>query len=101
MYIIIWEYHVKAEHGSEFEKVYASNGTWAELFINGKGYLGTELLQSDNSPDIYTTIDRWDFKESYERFLSQWQAEYIKMDEKCEWLTDHEKRIGGFRQILP
>lgn len=100
MYIIIWEYQVKPDKQSEFERTYASNGVWAELFKNAEGYLGTELIQSDKTPETYTTIDRWESKESYENFLLQWQAEYNKLDELCEGLTEHEKRIGDFRQIL-
>jgi heme-degrading monooxygenase HmoA len=58
MYIIIWEYQVKPDKQAEFEKIYAANGTWAELFKKGTGYLGTELIRSTELPEQYVTIDR-------------------------------------------
>jgi heme-degrading monooxygenase HmoA len=99
MHIIIWEYQVKLEKGSEFERVYSPNGAWARLFKNGSGFLGTELLQSDQKPDVYVTIDRWDSRESYETFLAQWKAEYNQLDEQCEGMTVYEKRINSFLQV--
>ena len=32
MFIVIWEYYVKAVYRTDFERVYALNGSWAELF---------------------------------------------------------------------
>jgi len=96
MYIIIWEYQVKPEKQAEFEKIYAANGAWAELFKKGTGYLGTELLRSTELPEQYVTIDRWASAEDYEAFLSQWNDEYKKLDLMCEGLTKHESCLGRF-----
>ena len=101
MYAVIWEYRVKEENRSEFEKAYSSNGAWAELFRKGPGYIGTELLRSERESEIYTTIDRWESKEAYERFLAEWQAEYKRLDERCEGLTEYENRLGGFTRVTP
>jgi heme-degrading monooxygenase HmoA len=101
MFIVIWEFRVRPEKVSEFESAYLPDGAWADLFKNDDGYLGTELLQSNMAPGLYMTIDRWDSKESYENFLVKWKAEYGRLDEQCEGLTESEKRIGGFRQVTP
>ncbi len=55
MYIIIWEYQVRPEKQTEFEKIYASYGAWAELFKKGNGCLGTELIHSTENPAQYLT----------------------------------------------
>lgn len=99
MYVIIWEYRVKEENRSEFEKAYGPNGAWAELFKNAEGYLGTELLQSANTPEIYSTIDKWDSKESYGNFLGRLKIEYEKLDEQCDVLTEQERHIGNFNEV--
>jgi heme-degrading monooxygenase HmoA len=70
MYVVLWEYQVKAEKQSEFETTYSANGAWVDLFKTGTGYLGTELLHNENEPLRYLTIDRWDSTESYEAFQS-------------------------------
>ena len=94
MHIIIWEYQVKPEQQAEFEKIYAANGAWVELFKKGAGYLSTELFQKTNLPLRFLTIDRWKSKDDYEAFLSQRQEEYKALDAQCEGLTESEIEIG-------
>lgn len=94
MFIVIWEYQVNAEHLAEFERIYASNGTWADLFKNGKGYLGTELLRDEQEPRRFLTIDRWVSAEEYHAFMAKWHSEYKVLDAKCEGLTEREALIG-------
>jgi len=39
VYVIIWEYQVRAECVAEFEEIYSPAGMWAKLFQKSKGYL--------------------------------------------------------------
>ena len=66
MFVIVWEYQVKAEHAAQFERVYAGNGSWAKLFQQSRGYLGTELLVDESQMHRYITIDRWTSAQDYE-----------------------------------
>jgi heme-degrading monooxygenase HmoA len=100
MYIIIWEYHVKAEKLTEFKGIYSPDGTWAKLFQKSTGYLGTELLRDEANPLCYLTIDRWESREEYEAFLSAWEQAYAEMDAKCEGLTERESLLGRFDFIM-
>ena len=99
MYVIIWEYQVKADRVVEFERIYASNGAWAELFRKEQGYLGTELLRDSTHPHRYLTIDRWTSSEDYESFRSQWKSEYATLDAQCEGLTIQETLLGMWESI--
>ena len=83
MYVIIWEYQVKADSVVEFERIYASNGVWAELFRKEDGYLGTELLRDSTHPRRYITIDRWTSSGDYESFRS------------VRWPDSSGKGVGG------
>lgn len=94
MYIIFWEYEVNKDRQSEFEKLYAANGKWVDLFKRAEGYLGTELLKDATNTQRYITIDRWISREAYEDFLTQWKEEYNMLDERCEGLTSRETLIG-------
>jgi len=100
MYVIIWEYRVRPEHIAEFEKIYGENGAWAELFLTGIGYLGTELLRDPGDLQHYLTIDRWASKNNYEGFLSDRKKEYEKLDAQCEGLTEQETLLGKWELIL-
>ena len=99
MYVIIWEYRIKSDKRDEFEKVNSPNGAWAKLFKKGSGYIDTELLRSEREPETYTTIDRWESKQTYERFLAERQAEYNRLDEQCEGLIEYENHLGSFTQV--
>ena len=94
MYVIIWEFQVKAEHSVEFEKIYGVTGAWAILFHKQQGYLGTELLRDSQGHERYLTIDRWESLGDYESFLSLWKKEYEALDVLCEGLTEDETMIG-------
>ena len=99
MLVIIWEYRVRNDHVSEFERIYSANGLWKELFQQAEGYLGTELLTDTNNPYRYITIDRWDSPQAYETFLSQWKAEYASLDTQCEGLTENEFLVGKWESL--
>lgn len=96
MVTILWEYQVKPDRTAEFEKIYASDGDWAELFKRGKGFIGTKLFHSLEHPQLYTTIDQWESMNDYKIFLSQWKEEYEALDQQCEGLTERESCLGTF-----
>ena len=99
MYVIIWQFQVKADSTTEFENFYRSTGDWVELFQKGKGYISTELLRDGTNPNTYMTIDRWDSAESYEAFLTQFKKEYETLDAQCEGLTKHETPRGKWESV--
>jgi heme-degrading monooxygenase HmoA len=101
MYVIIWEYQVKAERVTEFEGIYAAEGAWAQLFQRHLGYLGTELLRDSDQPRRYITIDRWVSAEAYNSFQLKWQEEYKELDARCENLTERELFLGTFSLAQP
>ena len=94
MYLIVWEYHVKVDCTGDFEKIYGENGDWVELFQKECGYAATELLQNEQDPQRYLTIDHWDSQEAYERFHIQRQDEYETLDARCQELTECEFLLG-------
>jgi heme-degrading monooxygenase HmoA len=99
MYTVLWKYQVKAEKQSEFEEIYSPNGAWVELFKKSAGYLGTELMHDEKQPRHYLTIDRWDSKESYKAFQSQWKEKYNALDTQCDGLTERESLLGEWSSI--
>lgn len=96
MYTIIWEYIVKTELRSEFQRFFSSDGLWTELFKKNAGYLGTELLHDKNNLQRYITIDRWASEDSYRSFHKSHRNEYQILDKECESLTEKESLIGNF-----
>jgi heme-degrading monooxygenase HmoA len=99
MYVIIWEYQVRAERLAEFEEIYSASGAWARLFQNSEGFLGTELLRDEAATHRYLTIDGWRASRDYEAFLQQWQTEYAALDRQCEGLTNQETLLGKWESI--
>jgi heme-degrading monooxygenase HmoA len=100
MYVIIWEYHIRANHIGEFEEIYSASGEWVGLLQKSKGYLGTELLSDERDRHRYITIDRWRSSRDYESFLAEWKNEYERLDALCEGLTERETLLGIWETIL-
>jgi heme-degrading monooxygenase HmoA len=99
MYMIIWEYQVKAEQRAAFEEMYAANGAWLELFRKEEGYLSTELLRDSDQPQRYITIDRWLSSGDYKSFRSKWKSEYARLDAQSEGLTAQETLLGKWESV--
>ena len=98
-YLIIWEFRPKAGMESKFEEAYGSHGAWAQLFRKGEGYCGTQLVRDANDPGRYLTLDFWISRESYEHFRDNNLAEYRKIDQLCEEITQAEVEIGRFERL--
>lgn len=94
MYVIIWEYRVRAAHVAEFVEIYSATGVWARLFQKSQGYLGTELLADGEHPHRYLTIDRWSSSQEFEAFLAKYKKEYADLDAQCGGLTEQETLLG-------
>ena len=101
MFIILWEYVVAEGREVEFEKIYGSNGDWAQLFKLGRGYLGTDLLRDLDHPRRYITIDRWDSSEDFDSFQENYDTEYESLDARCNSLTEYEARLGAGYLVFP
>ena len=99
MYVIVWEFSVKATFEEEFEKTYGPDGEWAEFFKRGNGYIKTELLRDLKNYHHYFTMDYWISHLAYETFRNEWKSEYEHLDRRCESLTDHEEEAGSFQLL--
>jgi heme-degrading monooxygenase HmoA len=96
MFVIVWQYQVRAGFEPEFERVYCSDGDWAQLFQNAPGFLYTELLRDLNVPGKYMTVDHWTTPEAFAQFKLQYHEQYETMDQRCGALTTEESFIGEF-----
>jgi len=96
---VLWEFHVLPGCEAEFESIYGSEGGWAELFRNDPAYHGTTLLRDLQLSGRYITSDRWENIDMYQSFKQKFAADYRRLDEQCERLTDSEKMIGVFNAL--
>ena len=92
----IWEFRVKPGREPEFERVYRSEGEWAQLFRRGEGFIRTELFTDIEIEGRYITIDHWTSEELYDSFRRQNEDDYAALDLRCEALTQSEKHLGSF-----
>jgi heme-degrading monooxygenase HmoA len=96
MYIVVWRYRVDPAQEAKFVKAYGPKGDWAKFFSASADYVGTELLADDERPGEYLTIDRWASEEAYSAFLGDHEADYDRLDRRCEALTLSESRVGAY-----
>ena len=96
MHAIIWEYAVKPERRGEFERAYAADGPWVELFSQSPGFIRTMLLTAPRGR--YVTIDFWTDADSFDAFMRDFAAEYNAMDAAFAGMTLEETKIGRFKR---
>lgn len=92
----VWEFVAPPDQTLEFERCYAPDGPWAELFRRAPGYRGTSLLRDAEQPRRYITIDRWETAAAQQAMRERFAREYEVLDLACEQLTESERRIGVF-----
>ncbi len=92
----VWEFSVKASRQAEFESLYGPDGSWARLFRQAQGYLGTELWHDRADSLRYFTIDRWASMDAWTEFRTRFAADYERLDRECEGLTAREAALGEF-----
>jgi heme-degrading monooxygenase HmoA len=98
-YLIIWEFQVRAGMEKGFERVYGSDGDWAQLFSPDESYFGTHLVRSRNGERTYVTLDFWRSQQDYDRFRKRHFVKYTALDQQCEDLTESEREIGEFVRV--
>ncbi|HTV57744.1 MAG TPA: hypothetical protein VMJ93_02640 [Verrucomicrobiae bacterium] len=94
--LFIWEFVARRGKTAEFERWYAPDGAWAQLFHRAPGYEGTSLLRDTALPRRYVTIDRWVSAAAQRDMRAKFAREYEALDAACSELTESERAIGVF-----
>ena len=94
MYVIVWKYEVLADSEVDFRFAYGPDGDWARLFARHDGFVGTELITTDDQARHYFTIDRWDNEKSFNACMALDHEEYTRLDHQFEALTVSEELVG-------
>ena len=79
-----------------FVAQYGPGGAWARLFRKSDGYIRTELLRDVAEERRFVTLDYWQSEEEFNQFRHQYLAEYQRLDQELESLTEEERRLGAF-----
>ena len=97
MLALVFSYEVR--DSAEFERVYGSEGDWAEFFRQGRGYIGTELLHDVETPGRYLVIDRWESADAYNALIAERREDYMEHVDATRFLYDSELRFGTFESV--
>lgn len=97
MHLILWRFRPQRGCEAAFEEAYRASGPWAKLFSRSTGYLGTELLRSEDG--FYVVVDRWASRISFDEFQKTFLHDYRALDEACAALTSEETPLGRFSLV--
>jgi heme-degrading monooxygenase HmoA len=95
---LVFSYEVVGD-AAEFERVYGTEGEWAEFFRQGRGYIGTELLHDVEAPTRYLVIDRWESADAYNTFVAAHREDYMERVDATRFQYDSELRFGTFETL--
>ena len=97
MIALVFSY--ETHDAGEFERVYGTDGDWAEFFRPARGYIGTELLTDAEVPGRYLVIDRWESGDAYNAFVAEHREEYMRRVDETRFVYDSELRFGTFESV--
>ena len=98
-YTVIWEFVVKPDKLTEFEKIYNCQGDWAQLFQRGKGFVRTELVQNIEASNRYIVLDHWQSRADYLAFREAYNEEYEIIDSNSRASIIKERLLGAFETV--
>ncbi len=99
MFVALWEYEVKPGSEERFEKAYGPDGDWVRLFRGDSHYYQTRLVRDSFRRGVYLTMDFWESRGAYEKFMADHQEEYKTLDAAGEKLTSNERRVGWYELV--
>ena len=99
MFVALWEYEVKPRCEERFENAYGPDGDWVRLFRKDSHYYETRLVRDSFRPGIYLTLDFWNSREAFEKFMAAHKEEYKTLDAGGEELTSNERRLGWYELV--
>jgi len=97
--VIALVFRYEARDQEAFGLACGPEGEWAQFFRQGRGYVGTELLQDVEEPDRYLVIDRWESIEAYTAFLAEHQDEYLRRADESRFHYVQELHFGTFENV--
>jgi heme-degrading monooxygenase HmoA len=56
-------------------------------------------LRDLEEPDRYVVIDRWESIEAYNRFIAEYQQEYLERSDESRLYYLQELRFGAFENV--
>jgi heme-degrading monooxygenase HmoA len=95
---LVFSYEVRET--AEFERVYGTDGEWAQFFRQGRGYIGTELLRDAEVAGRYLVVDRWESADAYNSFVAERREEYMERVDATRFHYDSELRFGTFETLI-
>jgi heme-degrading monooxygenase HmoA len=95
---LVFSYEVVGDT-AEFERVFGTDGEWAEFFRRGRGYIGTEFLHDVEASTRYLVIDRWESADAYNAFVAAHREEYMERVDATRFHFDSELRLGTFETL--
>jgi heme-degrading monooxygenase HmoA len=101
MFVALWEYEVKPGCEERFENAYGPSGDWVRLFRQDSHYYETRLVRDSFRPGIYLTLDFWNSREAFEKFMAAHKEEHKTLDASGEELTSNERRLGWYELVEP
>ena len=87
MRVRVWRYDVPTDVREEFEEEYGPNGSWARLFANSPGFLGTSLYVDVRSRKSYLTVYRFADDEAWQLFRAEHDSAYQEVGVRLRHLT--------------
>ncbi len=78
MFLVLWEYEVKAECEERFQQIYNQNGDWVKLFCTDPSFEKTVLVRDPSRAHVFLTLDFWHSRDAYHSFkkvLHSWEAD--------------------------
>lgn len=97
-HVRVWKFRPRQGREEEFAIAYGPGGSWAALFGQARGYLGTDLHRPAQGEGWWLTIDRWNNQADFEAFSQEFGEEYRRLDSELEDISGDEEFVGAFEE---
>ena len=93
-HVRLWRFVVPPAREARFIAAYGSQGDWAQLFRQARGFLRVELWRGEDGS--FLTADHWQSGDDFDHFQASLGPRYHALDAELEGLASEEFFIGAF-----
>jgi hypothetical protein len=99
MIAIMWQFDVKKDCETAFEKFYGVDGEWTAMNRRTRSYLGSSFLRDQNRSSRYIVIEYWSEMLVYEQHRASGSPAIASLEHHRTTLVDSVEPLGIFTAL--
>jgi hypothetical protein len=96
---VVWQFDVRPERRTDFEKFYGADGDWTTMSRRSRSFIGSSFLREFTAEPRYLLIEYWSEMLPYERHRVDLSEEIDELEQARSELVLSTTPLGVFTAL--